>query len=572
MIIDNQVLTINESEYEKKIMKEKKNQTKLENFRQNSDLMPRDVSDYSPPQVYYIKNQNNFNIDELVKENNPVYTENIESKDKNKFSIDEQLEKGIIHEDVSEFSNSNEFINVIENTLKSDKLSVYLSNTDKNDDSLRKNELSLKSNLVKLCKSEVFKLSSDSKGNIPENNFEKVFKRNSSEINNKTHMKYYRKSTYDFKANSLSEIPEGKFKKPNEKIKINTNKFQDDSLTNFNNKINEKKCKLEVINSPCSNVIQTVKKLPIKQLTDEEDPTSNVYKFNSTEIKCKEENLKNLDALGKKEDVATLESTPNKSSPKIRRSKWYIIRSIKNVLSVVYDQKYEKISTASKISKQFLTNDVINKYKEKKNVKNVSRNAFDIAFSNISIVLEFQKLCAIGSPKALVRIKKIIPQSKGFYSRDSTDESHILSKKDRFGRRPLNIACQNGNLDIVKYLIDSGSKLDTEFRQLENQKKSIELITDFPSKFKKNELPIITASRWGHYDIVSYLQGIFDYKVEVILVAYNFSNNNLVRKKLEGYCRGKNYVINNDNKGIFSNQCKCWRKKKSRKNSYLYVE
>ena len=78
-------------------------------------------------------------------------------------------------------------------------------------------------------------------------------------------------------------------------------------------------------------------------------------------------------------------------------------------------------------------------------------------------------------------------QSISAFSRDSNDPKHILSKKDKYGRSSLDIACQHGHLPIVKYLIDNGCNFD---KKLDHN--------------SKKEIPLIIAIRWNHPYIVDY--------------------------------------------------------------------
>lgn len=84
--------------------------------------------------------------------------------------------------------------------------------------------------------------------------------------------------------------------------------------------------------------------------------------------------------------------------------------------------------------------------------------------------------------------------------KDSDGLCELLNYKDQFGRNPICIACQRGYLGLVKFLLESGARLDTEF-------KSPELIP---------EIPIITAARCRHLELDKFFMDRDKYKQEVI--------------------------------------------------------
>lgn len=70
------------------------------------------------------------------------------------------------------------------------------------------------------------------------------------------------------------------------------------------------------------------------------------------------------------------------------------------------------------------------------------------------------------------------------YFVNSRDEDHILNRRDLRGETPLYLACRNGNLEVVKFLVE--------------KKCNLELLSP-------NEDALTVAVRWNHSDIVRYL-------------------------------------------------------------------
>lgn len=84
--------------------------------------------------------------------------------------------------------------------------------------------------------------------------------------------------------------------------------------------------------------------------------------------------------------------------------------------------------------------------------------------------MNFNELTAVGSEKSLMRMKEIIPLDRSSFLREARDDLHIVSRRDSYGRRPINIACQMGKLKTVIFLIEQGCLVQTEFLNRKNTK------------------------------------------------------------------------------------------------------
>jgi hypothetical protein len=170
--------------------------------------------------------------------------------------------------------------------------------------------------------------------------------------------------------------------------------------------------------------------------------------------------------------------------------------------------------------------------------ENISKNAFDQGMYDFNVLTKFRKMCRNAPKNAIDSIKILIPKAKGSFSRDSTDDRHILSKKDHFCRRPMNIACQNGNLEIVKYLIANGAKNQTDFAANDDDRIQIKEQDKY-----QTEIPLCTAARWNHLMIVEYLVNNENYPVEVLLLSRELSDSRLVRNFLEKALSSKGHAV-----------------------------
>ena len=89
-----------------------------------------------------------------------------------------------------------------------------------------------------------------------------------------------------------------------------------------------------------------------------------------------------------------------------------------------------------------------------------SRNGFTKAIDELRLQNEFHSTVASNKKDTIKTLQAYMNQSISAFSRDSNDPKHILSKKDKYGRSSLDIACQHGHLPIVKYLINNGCNFE----------------------------------------------------------------------------------------------------------------
>ena len=170
--------------------------------------------------------------------------------------------------------------------------------------------------------------------------------------------------------------------------------------------------------------------------------------------------------------------------------------------------------------------------------ENISKNAFDQGMYDFNVLTKFRRMCRNAPKNAIESIKILVPKAKGSFSRDSTDDRHILSKKDHYCRRPMNIACQNGNLEIVKYLMANGARNPTDFPPKDDGRMQIRENDKY-----ETEIPLCTAARWNHLVIVEYLVGNDSYPVEILKLSREMSDSRLVRNFLEKILASKGHAV-----------------------------
>jgi hypothetical protein len=95
------------------------------------------------------------------------------------------------------------------------------------------------------------------------------------------------------------------------------------------------------------------------------------------------------------------------------------------------------------------------------------------------------------SKKDLPLIKKILQKDPKANLYDADSPYRLANKPNHRGYTPLYVACKNGNLDLVRLLI-------------EHQANPYQLINVGPNM---KESILLVAARWGHIELMKYLTG-----------------------------------------------------------------
>lgn len=100
-----------------------------------------------------------------------------------------------------------------------------------------------------------------------------------------------------------------------------------------------------------------------------------------------------------------------------------------------------------------------------------------------------------GSEEDLKKAKQILEQDDKQFLHDTTSDFHLVNKPNEYGQTPLYVACKNGHLKMVRFLVNEGAKMDKE-----------SMLTD--GKIDSN---LGLAIRWHHTKLVDYLLTSFEW-------------------------------------------------------------
>ncbi|EWS71980.1 ankyrin repeat protein (macronuclear) [Tetrahymena thermophila SB210] len=150
-----------------------------------------------------------------------------------------------------------------------------------------------------------------------------------------------------------------------------------------------------------------------------------------------------------------------------------------------------------------------------------SQKNYKQAFDEIRRKEKMSFLCERGSEEDIKCIKQLLETDPRKYLRDTKDPEHFLSSRNVKGLTPIYIACKNGNLEVVKFLIKSNCNY---------------MVT---SKIQKQleETPFETALRWNHVEICKFMleKCIFEdkYLISCLPLCQNQSMKTIIESKIK---------------------------------------
>jgi ankyrin repeat protein len=80
--------------------------------------------------------------------------------------------------------------------------------------------------------------------------------------------------------------------------------------------------------------------------------------------------------------------------------------------------------------------------------------AFAEAFSNFRVVEKFAELASIGGPKSIELMQEMLRKHPSAFSFEPEDPNHLLNRKNVRGCTALYLACLNGNMTTVRFLLE----------------------------------------------------------------------------------------------------------------------
>ena len=118
-----------------------------------------------------------------------------------------------------------------------------------------------------------------------------------------------------------------------------------------------------------------------------------------------------------------------------------------------------------------------------------SFNATKIALDDVRQQDRFFDLVQRGGERDIPVLLKEIEQDPKRHFYDRSSPHHLINKKNRMNQTPLYLACRNGNLSVVKFLL--------------SQQADPHILSEVDEEEK--ETPLQVAIRWNHKQVLHYL-------------------------------------------------------------------
>eukprot|EP01016_Furgasonia_blochmanni_P044494 TRINITY_DN6180_c0_g1_i3.p2 TRINITY_DN6180_c0_g1~~TRINITY_DN6180_c0_g1_i3.p2 ORF type:complete len:235 (-),score=21.17 TRINITY_DN6180_c0_g1_i3:36-740(-) len=145
------------------------------------------------------------------------------------------------------------------------------------------------------------------------------------------------------------------------------------------------------------------------------------------------------------------------------------------------------------------------------------------AFEDYRRTEYFCECAEVGSEAKIKQMKELLDTDPRRFMRATTDPDHVLNKKNSRGCTPLYLAAKNGNINVVKLLIE---------RQADPL-----IYSELGQGIR--ERPLQAAVRWGHALVVEHLLETVVYPQTEIKEALKLANEKQMRKLVLKYVRGK---------------------------------
>ncbi|CAD8175082.1 unnamed protein product [Paramecium octaurelia] len=137
--------------------------------------------------------------------------------------------------------------------------------------------------------------------------------------------------------------------------------------------------------------------------------------------------------------------------------------------------------------------------------------------SNLKLVDRFIYYCEQGSQsdiQNMIKLLKVYPK-KHLYC--PTDPKHILNSFNKFGQNSLYISCKNGNIEVIKFLLDQQANPFIKSKVYENFYES----------------PLEVSIRWNHYNCVQLLLEKSNYSNKELKAAIRQASNPQIKQLIK---------------------------------------
>eukprot|EP01022_Parablepharisma_sp_SALTPOND_P030309 TRINITY_DN7594_c0_g4_i1.p1 TRINITY_DN7594_c0_g4~~TRINITY_DN7594_c0_g4_i1.p1 ORF type:complete len:408 (+),score=23.82 TRINITY_DN7594_c0_g4_i1:135-1226(+) len=221
------------------------------------------------------------------------------------------------------------------------------------------------------------------------------------------------------------------------------------------------------------------------------------------------------DPKAHKEETKTLSRTT-----KFVRNKWALLRTVLRAVALFRRNEVESIRDTEGLEK------ALESYQPRFRSLSHYQQRQQSIFEEIAKEDQLFKLIARGAHEDIEQINTLLTQGREANLFDPSDDNYIINRPNRFGHTPLYIASQNGNLEVIKYLLAHKANVFKKSKV----------------SSKEEESNLAVASRWKHEGIVKYYLDAFNWPIADLQQAKALAGTKKIQKILSR-------KLNKDKKG-----------------------
>lgn len=182
-----------------------------------------------------------------------------------------------------------------------------------------------------------------------------------------------------------------------------------------------------------------------------------------------------------------------------RKNKWRLLRSVIIAVALFRRKEVEIIENTEQLE------EALDSYRPQGLTLPHPKSPQQTIFDDIRKEHQFYKLISRGAPEDIQELQELIKHDK-----------NVLNKPNKIGLTPLYIASQNGNLGMVKYLLENKVDLGKKSKVSEREEES----------------NLVVAARWNHESVVNFYLDEFEWTLKDLREAYIVARTNKIRQRL----------------------------------------
>eukprot|EP01017_Pseudomicrothorax_dubius_P033000 TRINITY_DN4375_c0_g2_i10.p1 TRINITY_DN4375_c0_g2~~TRINITY_DN4375_c0_g2_i10.p1 ORF type:complete len:343 (+),score=28.92 TRINITY_DN4375_c0_g2_i10:134-1162(+) len=202
----------------------------------------------------------------------------------------------------------------------------------------------------------------------------------------------------------------------------------------------------------------------------------------------------------------------------VGQKKWRVLRNVFKSTMLLHKQEVKIFSDPGELNADFeeSTRNHRTMTEGRSNALPQNLLAFQESFDHFRKIELFCEWATSGSKESLQKMEKLYNEHPSRILREASDPDNLLNKKCSRGTNALYLAAQNGNINVIKFLIENGANPHIESKVIGGSL----------------EAPLTAACRWGHLPIVQYLVQKCNFKHSEIRSALNMAENPRIRDVL----------------------------------------